>query len=160
MAAGFARWVAAAAVATAAAVAAAAVPPAAADEVHVRSVSSVRLPLASTLGVNVRVFGRDRVDATRRLRAARAALEAGVAAVPGLPAGAVSRDRNEVTRNYRKCVLGGVGWGGWGGGDAGGAWCGVSTTGVPDRGVPPARYGRGPCSGLPGGRPPAARHRH
>lgn len=98
---GVPRLVALLAAATVAAVAAAmALPaPVTADEVHVRSVSSVRLPLTSSIDINLRVYGAGRGDADGRLRRAREAFEAAVAAVEGLPAGAIARRRNEVSQN-------------------------------------------------------------
>lgn len=136
---GVPRLVALLAAATVAAVAAAmALPaPVTADEVHVRSVSSVRLPLTSSIDINLRVYGAGRGDADGRLRRAREAFEAAVAAVEGLPAGAIARRRNEVSQNSDGCVMkvgGGArkggrdengGWtGGWGGrgGEGGGEW--------------------------------------
>lgn len=104
---GVPRLVALLAAATVAAVAAAmALPaPVTADEVHVRSVSSVRLPLTSSIDINLRVYGAGRGDADGRLRRAREAFEAAVAAVEGLPAGAIARRRNEVSQNSDGCVM-------------------------------------------------------
>jgi len=104
------RLAVAAALLAAAILAAATPPPAAADELHIRSVAEVRLPLETSISLRLNIRGTAEAGVRSRLAAAIGAFEAGLAASAiGLERGAVKRESSKVQFfNFRdaKCVGG------------------------------------------------------
>jgi len=104
------RLAAAVAVLVAAVLAVATPPPAAADELHIRSVAGVRLPLETSIRLRLNIRGTTQVGVRARLNAAIAAFEGGITRIGlDLERGAVKRESTEVAfRRFRdlKCVGG------------------------------------------------------
>ncbi|OSX71556.1 hypothetical protein BU14_0522s0008 [Porphyra umbilicalis] len=72
-------------------------PPAAADELHIRSVAEVRLPLETSISLRLNIRGTAEAGVRSRLAAAIGAFEAGLAASAiGLERGAVKRESSKV----------------------------------------------------------------